>query len=1124
MEDLLKSIGLDAWVPVFRDQGITAADLADLTEEDLRELGMTIGERKRFRRAVLARDPRTGGDGKVAPVRPVLEATRAERRPMTVLFADLVNSTGIAERLEPEDLLEVIRQYREVCGIAIMHYGGHIARLIGDGVLAYFCYPVANENDPERSVRAALDIVRQVSAVTTPMGSPLAARVGIATGQVIVSDLFAGGGDDRQFVIGSTPNLASRLQALAQPGGIVIADETHDRVAPHFTFDDLGARVIRGFEEPHHAWLVVGVMQPPARAYPRRRTDRLTPFFGREAELAILAEHWQRARQGDGGVVTITGQAGIGKSRLVETFVLLHVDETALVVRLAASALNQDSPLHPVIAFMHATAGLNPDDTADVQLAKIRDILGGDSAAQDKVLPLLAELLGIPGAAPAADAATPQVLRVRLLLALVEHLLMLANNRPLCILFEDLHWLDPTSAELLQLLVERIAGRPILLLLTARDGLDIPLAKERGGTTLPLAPLSADEVAGMVQSLFTQHLSLARLGSMFAEKTDGVPLFVEEVARSLLHLSNQTDFESLFEAPLRAIPASLRETLMARLDRSGPAKQVAQIAAVVGRSIRHDVLAEVADIETADLERSLASLADSGLLVSETSAGGQTYTFGHALIRDTAYDSLLREDRQRLHLRVARALQKIDPQWIVRQPELLALHLTEGGEFREAAAHWLNAARRSLTRSALTEATRLLQRGVAALGKAPATPDIHELLVQFYTLLGPALIALKGPASTEAQELYGEAYSLCKKLPESASQFPIYWGWWRVIRDISVKQLRADVLLDRANTRNDPEWLLQAHHCNWATHYDLGDFGRCCEHIGAGLKIYDQGDFRHHGHLYGNHDPKVCALGALAQVHWMQGRPASGLRQEEQAISLAHRLEHLGSRVHSMDTQLLHRCERREHRMVLRLADELVSFTSEHGMSDHRAKGLIFRGWAVAMHDDPAAGMRIAEEGLARQRDIGTLEDFPIYICLLAEAMGRAGQHARAAEQLLDAKAQFEAHGLQFWMPEVLRSLADATLAADRNAIAPAHKWLTDGAELAAAQGVPMLGLRIAVSAARLDMRLEGPDVALRRLETALTRVAEAEDCTDIVEARQLAHELRAKPGTSSQVGARWSG
>ncbi len=1099
MEEWLTSVGLGARVAAFRDQGITLDQLDDLTDEDLRELGLTIGERKRFRRALQQRQP----DHQPG----VIATTRAERRPLTMMFVDVVNSSALGERLEPEDLLEVIRRYREFCGAAIMRYGGLIARMVGDGILAYFCYPVANENDPERAVRAALDIVRGVGAVATPAGVPLALRIGIATGRVIVSDLFAGGEADRRTIIGSTPNLAARLQSLAPPGGVVIAEETEARVRGLFRCEDLGSNEVRGFVQHHRAWLVHDDLADGRHAAAARRPARLTPFFDRQAEAAVLTERWARAQSGEGNVVLLVGGGGIGKSRLVEHFLTERPNIRA--ERIAASAFDEDSPLHPVIVLLRHLAQIDPAEQPLEQRRKLADALAAsaaDNAADNAdALPLLAELLGIPSDVQAPPLA-PAILRERLLSVLHAQLRAMAEARPLCLVIEDLHWLDPTSRELLDRVIGDIVESRLLLVLTARDGFDAPWIRGRDTMVLQLKSLSPADVDGMVQSLFGGRTIPAPLARLIARKTDGVPLFIEEVGRSVLLAEAEAGSDSaLFEISEQAIPASLHESLMARLDRSGIAKDVAQIAAVVGRSVRRDLLAAIAAMPPDALHQPLAALVEAGVLYPDTVGGEEGYSFTHALLRDAAYDSLLRDDRQMLHLRVARALQRRDPALATQQPELLALHLTEAGQAEEAASLWLEAARRSLARSALTEATRMLRRGLAGLERLPASRSLLDLRVALMALLGPALIALRGPGAAETQELYANAYALCNDMAEDPSHFPIYWGWWRLSRDFREKRQRAAALLDRAVAREDAELLLQAHHCNWATDYAAGDFARCCQHIEAGLAIYGTGDFRQHARLYGNHDACVCAHGELAQVRWMQGRPVSALESERRALAWADTLDHLGSRLHAMDMRLLHRVYRREFDTVFTLAGELVTLTSELDLQDHRAKGLIFRGWSVAMLGDPAAGLRILEDGFARQQDIGTMEDFSLYLCLRAEVMTAAGQAEQAAEMLRRERLAFAERGFGFWMPELVRVLADVTLAADPAATDEAATILQEAERLAEEQGVPMLGLRIATTAARLTLRTDGTRHAAEQLRLALARVGEDDDGPDLAAARALA-------------------
>ena len=1111
VEQWLTSIGLGARVAAFDAQGITADQLDDLTDEDLREIGLTIGERKRFRRAL---EPRRsdlhpsglqGSDPQPAEPQ-VLATTRAERRPLTMMFVDVVNSSSLGERLEPEDLLEVIRRYREFCGSAIMRYGGLIARLVGDGILAYFCYPVANENDPERAVRAALDIVRGIGELATPAGLPLAVRIGIATGRVIVSDLFAGGEADLRSIIGSTPNLAARLQGLAPAGGVVIAEETEARIRGLFRCEDLGSNEVRGFAQPHRTWLVRDALADGRRSQPTRRPARLTPFFDRQAEFAVLTERWARAQNGEGNVVLLVGGGGIGKSRLVEHF--LAERPSIRAERVAASPFDEDSPLYPVSFLLRQIAKIDRTEPPAAQQRRLAAVLQGSAADKADALPLLAELLDIKPDVPAPPLA-PAVLRERLLSILHSQLRHMAAAEPLCVVIEDLHWLDPTSRELLDRVIGSIVESKLLLVLTTREGFEAPWIRGRDTMMLQLKSLSPADVDVMVQSLFAGRAIPAPLAQLIARKTDGVPLFIEEVGRSVLLAQAEAGSDSaLFEISEQAIPASLHESLMARLDRSGVAKDVAQIAAVVGRSVRRDLLAGVAAMAPEALNQPLAALVEAGVLYPDTVDGDEGYSFTHALLRDAAYDSLLRDDRQLLHLRVARALQRRDAVAAAQQPELLALHLTEAGQAEEAASLWLEAARRSLARSALTEATRMLRRGLSGLERLPASRSVFDLRLSLMVLLGPALIALRGPGASETQELYANAYALCNDMAEDPSHFPIYWGWWRLSRDFREKRQRAVALIDRAVARADDELLLQAHHCNWATDYAAGDFTRCCEHIEAGLQIYATGDFRQHARLYGNHDACVCAHGELAQVHWMQGRPLSALASERRALNWSDTLDHLGTRLHTMDMRLLHRVYRRDFDAVFGLAGELVTMTSELDLQDHRAKGLIFRGWSVTMRGEPAAGLRILEDGFALQQDIGTMEDFSLYLCLRAEAMTAAGQAEQAVAMLRRERLAFAERGFGFWMPELVRVLADVTLAADPGTIDEAAAILQEAERLALAQDVPMLGLRIATTMARLEFHADGRQPAAARLQIALARIAEHDDGPDLVTARALAEHL----------------
>ena len=1094
VEDWLTAIGLGHRIGAFRDNGITLDQLPELTEGDLRELGLTIGERKLLRRA-LASQPAL-----VRPIAPPTHPTsppQAEHRPLSVMFIDLVGSTGIGERLDAEDLLDLTRTYRAFCGSAISRFGGSAVRFVGDGILAYFGYPIAHENDPERAVRAALEITRGIGALSTPAGTPLAVRIGIATGSAVVGDLDAGGLLEQHSATGSVLNLAARLQSLARCNGIVIAEQTHTRVAGLFDCEPLGSVELNGFAAPRQPWRVIAERARSART--EHSTPRLTRFHGREAELAVLRAELERAASGQGRAVLVLGEPGIGKSRLVEQLALHHLPAGTRLISLVASMFDEDRPLGPLIDRLRTVSGLDPADERAVGLGKVAAVLAGSTEQRKRALPILAELAGLPIDHPGRPT-SPEELRRETVAVIVEQLLAIAQAQPVCLVVEDLHWLDPTSRELLDAVLGRLAQARLFVVLTAREGMGPDWTERPGLTVLRLERLSRAEVAAMLEDLFGEAAAARRLLDRVVHRTDGVPLFVEEVARVLLDRQAESgNGASLNGGESALIPASLHESLVARLDRSGAAKNLAQVAAVAGRSVRRDVLARACEASAESLEEPLSALVETGILERHTRLGGEIFSFSHALVRDAAYDSLLRDRRRDLHRRIGRALQAIDPAGVARDPEMLALHLTEGGLAAEAAPHWTEAARRSLARSALTEATRMLRRALVSLEQTPASPNLLSLRIQVSALLGAALSGLTGPNSAETREHYTKAFELCQGLPEDPSHFPIYWGWWRL--NLSVE--RAKTLLSRAVTGNDPGLMLQAHHCNWASHLNAGLFDRCCEHVEAGLKVYASGDFSHHARIYGNHDPKVCAHGARAQAWWMQGRLRSAMDDEIEALGWAERTRHLGSRVHAKGLTLLHRVYRRDYQEVFDRAGELLSFTAEHGVADHGASGLVFQGWVIAIQSDPKTGLRMIEEGLARQHVTATDEDYSVYLCLLGEALMAVGQPERAIEILLRERSAFERNGFQVWLPELVRVTGEAMLAADPTAVPQARQKFAEAAEIARTQNVPMLDLRIAVSETRLGLRLGEPDTA-SRLRAALDAIVENDRSADIIEAEQL--------------------
>ncbi len=1084
MEDWLASIGLAHRIAAFQAQGIRADQLGALTEQDLRELGLPIGERKVFLRAVIA-------GGLLDPQR-----LAAERRPLSMMFVDVVGSSRLAEKLAPEDLMELLRRYGDFCAGPITRYGGRITRMVGDGILAYFCFPVANENDPERAVRAALDITRGVGALEVPGGEALSVRIGIATGPVVVGDLHTAGNTYRHAVVGAAPNLAARLQGLVPPGGIAIGEATWERVRERFVCADLGSFELRGMSQARHVWQVLR-----EAAHGRIARPRPSPLCGRAAELAALQAAWARARDGQGGLAVMTGEAGIGKSRLTQAFVEGARGE-ARVIRLEGSAFETDSPLRPLIAWLRELAGDGFDGEPEGSARLAHELRGwGEHGA------VMASLLGLPDAADLAG--TPEQVREATLAAAVGLLLAEAGARPLLLVLEDLHWFDPTTLDLVARLARRLGRARAMMVLTARSdfALDEALgwrAPPAGSLVLPLPRLGEGEVADLAAAMLARRAPHPALLRAIGRKAGGVPLFVEEVVRALLARGDAglTGLDGDGEGPDLAIPASVHELLAGRLDRLGEAKEIAQAAAVIGREVPRDILARVCAAQFGTsaevLDDALEVLVGAGIL-TEGEGVRRAGAFTHALLRDAAYASLLREPCQGLHRHTAQALLESDPEIAAAQPELVAAHFAEGGEPQLALPHWIAAGRRALARSALTEATRLLGRGIAALDLLPRTPALLEQRLEVMGLLGPPLMELKGYGSEEAARLYGEANALCQELEESPRHFPIYFGWWRVSRDNFGRLDRANALLTRARRRGDPELLLQAHHCAWASEFFVGSYARCCAHAEAGLAIYEQHDVRHHMHLYGGHDAKVCGHGELALAHWMMGRPLTARVQDRLGQDWAHSLDHLGSLVHNCEYRLYRHAWTLDLERAAAESQELMRLAEEHGLQDVRAKAMIFLGWATATRADPVAGRRLLEEGWTRQLAIGTNEDFPVYVSLLAEVLIAAGEPDAAGAALEQAELDFDRTGLWFWRSEVRRMRARAMLAAGREE-ERARALLRGALELAEEQGAAMLALRAATELARLDPG----EAELRRLLACLHGVAEDDGGAEIAEARLL--------------------
>ena len=771
----LRALGLERYAPALLDAEVTREILPELTDADLRELGLPLGPRKAVLKAI------RGLAGPPAPPGTMVEAARAEGRPdtlrvppdaerrqLTVMFADLAGSTALSQRLDPEEMGEVLRAYQDAVAGEVARFEGHLAKFMGDGVLAYFGWPNAHEDEAERSVRAGLAAVQAVGRLTTPAGEPLAARVGIGTGLVVVGGLAGEGSAREQSVAGETPNLAARLQAVAQPSAVVIAESTRRLIGSGFEVEDLGPQALKGFADVVQAWRVLG--ERPVGSRFEARATGLTPLVGREHEVALLLDRWQQARDGEGQVVLLSGEPGIGKSRIARGLDERLTGETLSRLSHQCSPYYVDTALHPTVEQLERAAGFQRNDTPDAKLDKLEALLAEGADRAGETAHLIAALLSIAteGRYPPLNA-SPQRQMERTLDALVEQVTGLARRRPVLCLFEDVHWADPTTLELLDQLVGRISGERVLLLLTFRTEFSPPWRGRPHATVIALNRLPHRQSAALAEVVAGKRALPDAVLQEIVARADGVPLFVEELTKAVLEVAGDTPEPAsarhgLVGPSTPTIPATLQDSLMARLDRLAEAKELAQIGAAIGREFGYELLAAVSLREEGELRDALEQLVASELVFVRGAPPAATYSFKHALVQDAAHASLLKSRRQQLHARIARELEERWPETRQIRPELLAHHFAEAGACDKAAAYGFEAGRAAFGRSAVAEAVVHLQRALGQLSRMPQNDDRRRLELDLQITLGHALIRARGYGVPEV----GEAFARARRLAAAA--------------------------------------------------------------------------------------------------------------------------------------------------------------------------------------------------------------------------------------------------------------------------------------------------------------------------------------------------------------------
>jgi len=726
--DWLHKLGLGQYAQRFAENDISFVILPDLTDQDFEKIGVaSLGHRRQLLRAIseLKSAPEPG----TMTAAPIAPHDTAERRQVTVMFSDLVGSTALSARMDPEDLHELISAYRKCVAETVGRFGGFVAKYMGDGVLVYFGCPQAHEDDAERAVRAGLELIGAVTALRTH--APLQTRIGIVTGLVVVGNLIGSGAAQEQAVVGETPNIATRLQSIAKPNTVIIAESTRKLLGILFDLQDLGVQDVKGLGAPVRAWAVLQPASVESR-FEALHAGGLTEFVGRDEEVEILLRHWAKARGGEGQVVLLSGEAGIGKSRLTAALMERMAHEPHTRLRYFCSPQHTDSALYPVISHMERAAGLAHNDTVQLKLDKLDAVLAKTSTRQQHAA-LLAGMLLLPndGRYPALDLA-PEQRRQRTLEAVVSQMEALAGQFPVLMILEDAHWADPTSLEAFSRVVDRLGTLHVLLIVTFRLEFEPPWIGRPYVTALTINRLAQRDTEAMIDHVVGNKLVPANLRQDIIERTDGIPLFVEEMTKAVLEGGSEAAQRAVasIPSPVVAVPASLQGSLMARLDRLGSAKEIAQIGATIGREFPHTLLSAVVSRTEPELASALNRLIDAGLLFRQGVSRRANYVFKHALVQHAAYETLLRERRRALHARIAETLESQFTEIAENQPELLARHCTAAGLIEKAVGLWGRAGQRSLERSALAQAVEQLTRGIDLIASLPSTPALHRIQIK----------------------------------------------------------------------------------------------------------------------------------------------------------------------------------------------------------------------------------------------------------------------------------------------------------------------------------------------------------------------------------------------------------
>jgi predicted ATPase/class 3 adenylate cyclase len=1112
----LASLGMSEYAQRFADNRIDDVSiLCDLTDQDLKDIGVPLGHRRKMLRAIAEIVGAAPTQTQSAPEPKPRDD--AERRQLTVMFTDLVGSTALSTKLDPEDLRSVIGAYHKCVAQAVARFDGFVAKYMGDGVLVYFGYPHAHEDDAERAVRAGLALVEAIGKLRSE--EPLQVRVGIATGLVVVGDLVGSGEAQERGIVGETPNLAARLQGIAEPNMVVIAEGTRKLLGNLFELHDLGLMDLKGIAGRVRAFAALRARSVESR-FEALHASGLTALVGREEEFELLLRRWSRTKSGEGQVVLLSGEPGIGKSRLTAALLEHLATEPHTRLRYFCSPQHTDSALYPIIGQMERAAGLAHSDTVQAKLDKLDAVLAQASTSiQDAAL--FAEMLSLPndGRYPALDLA-PQERRRRTLEALRSQLEALARQNPVLMVFEDAHWTDPTSLEAFGRVVDGIRMHRVLLIVTFRPEFDPPWIGQPHVTMITINRLPEREVDALIERVVGNSPLAPNIRQDIAERADGIPLFVEEITKAVLEAASEGEARRTVAAvpsPALAVPASLYASLMARLDRVGRAKEVAQIGAAIGREFSHALLAAVLRKPQAELASALDRLAQAGLLFRQGEPPHATYLFKHALVQDAAYSTLLREPRRALHARIAEALESQFAQIAESQPEWLARHCTEAGLNEKAVHLWGKAGQRSLERSALVEAAEQLGRALAEIATLPGTPALRRDQIKLQIALITPLIHVNGYAAPEtkaaverARLLIDQAETLGEPLEDPLLLFSVLYGSWvgnYISFNSNAMRKLAAQFLELAEKQGTTGPLLIADRIVGISLLCTGDIAHCREYFDRAIALYDPGEHRSLAVRFG-HDARVAVLSYRSWALWMLGYPEAAIADIERALKDAREIGQAATLAYALSHASIPHLLCGSYALAAAEGQEILGIAEEKGAWFWKSLGILTQGCASALTGEASEAVHMITSGLAARRSTGSNAWDPFYISYLARAYAELGQFDEAWRCMSEALASVETTGERWLEPEIHRVAGEIALASPERHAVGAETYFDRALAIARAQQAKSWELRAATSLARLWRDQGKRQQASDLLAPVYGWFSEGFDMLDLKQAKSLLDEL----------------